>query len=376
MDASALCDLLVSWSHINSGSANFAGLARMRDALMDEFRRIPGAEVVVVPLAGSEASALHVRQRPGVRNRVLLSGHYDTVYGAEHAFQRCERLDADTLRGPGVADMKGGIVVMLAALQAFERSVQAADLGWDVVLTPDEETGSVASRPLLESLAPQFRCALVFEPARENGDLVQSRKGTGLFHVTCHGRAAHAGRNANEGRNAIVALAEFVVAINRISEELPGVLLNVGAIEGGGAVNIVPDLARAAINLRIARGFEAAAVRQRLDAHAAKINARDGCRLEIEGQFHRLPMESDAALFALWQQCASEEGLKAPGWTHVGGASDGNLLSAAGLPCLDGLGVVGGHLHSAMEYIQLSSLTERSAVAARVLTRLSAEPLN
>lgn len=378
MDASALRDLLVSWAGINSGSSHLAGLARMRAALAAEFARIPGADVTDVALPGTDARALRVRQRPGAALQILLSGHYDTVYGADHPFQRCTQPDAATLRGPGVADMKGGIVVMLAALQAFESTAHAAALGWEILLTPDEETGSVASRPVIEAAAPRFPLALIFEPARETGDIVQSRKGIGTFTVTCHGRAAHAGRATHEGRNAIVALAEFLVAADKIPEDLPGILLNIGSIQGGGAVNIVPDFARAEINIRITRAEEATAVADRLQALAAPLNAREGFRLELAGQFNRLPMEAtpvSTAMFAAWQQCARETGAAPFSWTHVGGGSDGNLLAAAGLPCLDGLGPVGGHLHSADEYILLPSLLERARIAARFLEKLAAREI-
>src|SRR6185503_2042905 len=132
--------------------------------------------------------------------------------------------------------------VMLAALQQFERSSHAAELGYEILLTPDEETGSVASRPVLEAAAAtgRFAFALVFEPARANGDLVKSRKGTGIFTLTCHGRAAHAGRDPGAGRNAILALAEYLPRVDGLNRELPGVMLNIGSIRGGGAVNIVP----------------------------------------------------------------------------------------------------------------------------------------
>lgn len=374
MDASALRDLLVTWANLNSGSSHLAGLARMRAALAEAFATIPESEVNEIPLAGTEACALRVRQRPGAPVQLLLSGHYDTVYGADHPFQHCTQLDADTLRGPGVADMKGGIVVMLAALREFERSAGRHRVGWEVLLTPDEETGSVASRAIIEAAAPRFQFALIFEPARENGDLVESRKGTGIFTATCRGRAAHAGRAATEGRNAIVALAEFLVAASLIPEDLPGVLLNVGAVQGGGAVNIVPDFAQAEMNIRITHAADAPAVLQRLEALAAPINAREGFRLELAGQFNRLPLESSplsTAMFAAWRACSREVGVAPFSWTHVGGGSDGNLLAAAGLPCLDGLGPIGGHLHSAQEYVVLSSLAGRAKVAARFLAKLS-----
>lgn len=375
MDASALRDLLIRWANQNSGSDHLAGLERMRAALRAEFARLPGVTIEDLPLPGTSACALRVRQRPHAARRILLSGHYDTVFGASHPFQTSEQVDADTLRGPGVVDMKGGIVVMLAALEAFEATPAAAQLGWDVLLTPDEETGSVATRALLEAAAPHYAFALIFEPARANGDLVQSRKGTGIFTVTCHGRAAHAGRDSREGRNAIVALAEFLVAAHQLPDAFPGVLLNIGAIRGGGAVNIVPDLASADLNIRISRAADADAVVERLHTLAAPLNAREGFRLEITGQFNRLPMEAGPvtqALFAAWQRCAREVGANPFSWTHVGGGSDGNLLAAAGLPCLDGLGPIGDHLHSDREYVRVSSLAERARIAARFLSAYAA----
>lgn len=373
MDQSALHDLLVQWAEINSGSSHLAGLATMRAALATEFARFAGAVVEQVRLPTTEACALRIRQRPDSPLQVLLSGHYDTVYDADHPFQTCRKLDEKTLNGPGVADMKGGIVVMLAALHEFEATPQASAVGWEVLLTPDEETGSAASRSVIEETAKRFDFALIFEPGRENGDLVQSRKGTGIFTVTCHGKAAHAGRSA-DGRNAIAGLAEFLVAAHRIPEDLGGVLLNIGSVRGGGAVNIVPDWAQAEINIRITRANDATAVLDRLHQLASPIRARDGYRLEIEGQFNRLPMESNPvsdALFAAWQQCGRELGLTPFSWAHVGGGSDGNLLAAAGLPCLDGLGPVGGHLHSADEYVLLPSLAERARLAALFLAKLS-----
>jgi glutamate carboxypeptidase len=372
-DVSSLTELLISWAAINSGSHNTAGLERMRIALAAEFSRISGTIVEDVSLIGTAARALRVRQRPNAPIQILLSGHYDTVYGLDHPFQTCERVSDEILRGPGVADMKGGIVVMLAALREFERSPHASQVGWEALLTPDEETGSVASRPLLDAAAPQFQFGLIFEPARENGDLVESRKGTGIFTATCHGRAAHAGRAAADGRNAIVALAEFLLAANRLPGELPDVLMNIGSITGGGAVNIVPDFARAEINLRITRATDAPAALERLQAYAAPINTREGFRLEITGQFNRLPMEANPVsdkLFQAWLRCGHDVGVAPFSRTHVGGGSDGNLLSAAGLPCLDGLGVIGGHLHSAEEYVHLPSLVERAQIAAHFLTQL------
>lgn len=376
MNPTALRDLLISWAEINSGSDNLTGLERMRTALSAEFGTLPGAVVEHVALDGSIARVLRIRVRPAARTRLLLSGHYDTVYGPSHPFQRCTLLDEKTLRGPGVADMKGGLVVMLTALRALETSPDAERLGYDILLTPDEETGSAASRPLLEEAAQSgdFAFALVFEPARANGDLVKSRKGTGIFMLTCHGRAAHAGRDPSEGRNAIIALAQYLTQLEAVPQELPGVMLNVGTIRGGGTVNIVPDFAEAEINIRTTNRADEAAVLARLRELAKPINAREGYRLEIAGQFNRPPKETGPAeepLFSAWQECARELGVTLS-WQHVGGGSDGNLLSAAGLPNLDGLGPVGDRLHSPEEFVVVASLAERAQIAARFLQKLAA----
>ena len=374
MNHPALRDLLITWANINSGSDHPAGLDHMCAALRAEFAALPGATTEEIALPNTHARALRVHMRPDAARQILLSGHYDTVYGADHPFQSCTLLDEVTLRGPGVADMKGGLVVMLAALREFERSPHAARIGWEVLLTPDEETGSTSSAALLAATAPRFAFALLFEPARANGNLVKSRKGTGIFTLTVHGRAAHAGRDPGAGRNAILALAEILPRIDALNRELDGVMLNVGRIHGGGAVNIVPDLAHADLNLRITRASDETAVRARIGELIDAINHREGYHAVLTGQLNRPPKEATAAeenLFAAWQTCAAELGVTLD-WQHVAGGSDGNLFSAAGLPNLDGLGPVGDHLHSADEFIHLPSLAERAKIAACFLARIAA----
>ncbi|MSU49238.1 MAG: M20/M25/M40 family metallo-hydrolase, partial [Opitutus sp.] len=235
--------LLTTWAEINSGSGHLAGLDRMRAALRAEFGKFADATVEDLPCAGT-AAALRVSVRPGAKFRILLNGHFDTVYEANDPFQKCRWLDAERLNGPGTADMKGGLLTMLAALQAFEATPHAANIGWDALLTPDEETGSHGSAHLFREAPQRVQFGLVFEPGRPNGDIVHSRKGTGGIVATCHGRASHAAKIPNDGRNAILALAEFLLAANKIPADIPGVLVNVGNIRGGGpATNVVPDFA-------------------------------------------------------------------------------------------------------------------------------------
>ena len=371
-----LRDRLIRWADQNSGSDHAAGLAAMLGLLEADFAALPGVTTERMPCLNTTAQALRVRYRPEAPQQILLSGHYDTVYGAGHPFQRCTLLDEHTLRGPGVADMKGGLVILHAALESYLLSAPSPALGFEVLLTPDEETGSLASAALLAETARRHQFGLVFEPARPDGSLVRSRKGTGNFTVTCHGRAGHAGKTPSDARNAIAALAEFLVAAHRVPAELPGVLVNIGLVRGGSeATNVVPDLAQAVLDVRITRAADREAVLARLDELAAPINVREGLRLEISGSFNRPPKEcgpAEEALFAAWQHCGRELGLAPFSWIHAGGGSDGNLLSAAGLPNLDGLGVIGDHLHSDRECCVLPSLVERARLCALFLQRLAA----
>ncbi len=372
--ADELTALLRKWSEINSGSDNLPGLERMRAALRTAFHAaFPTASIEEVALPDTTARALRLRLRPEAPLRILCNGHYDTVYEATHPFQKTTLLDADTLRGPGVTDMKGGLVVMLATLRAFEKTPAASALGFEILITPDEEIGSRASLDAINVSARRNHFGLVFEPARAGGEIVRSRKGTGVFTVTCHGRAAH-GAQPEAGRNAIAALAEFLVAAHRVPDEVPGTMLNIGVIRGGGVINIVPELAVAELHARITRIEQKDTLAARLAALAAPINAREGYRIVIEGTFDRPPKECgpvEQSAFAALQSAACDLGLPPLDWVDTGGGSDGNLLFAAGLPNLDGIGIIGNHLHSDREYCSLASIVTRAQLNALFLHRLA-----
>ena len=367
--------LLEAWAHINSGSGHRAGLDRMRAALRAEFGKFPGAIIDEPPCPGT-AAALRLRMRPAARTQLLFSGHFDTVYEEADPFQKCRWLDAERLNGPGVTDMKGGLITMLAALQAFEQTPGAAAIGWEVLLTPDEETGSHGSRALFTEAARRTQFSFVFEPARPNGDIVHSRKGTGGAVVRCHGRAGHAAKVPSDGRNAILALAEFLQAASRLPAELPGVLVNVANIRGGGpATNVVPDFAESELDLRVTKMADRPLLTARLEALAAEINKREGFRLELDLRFNRPPKECfplEEKFFPEWQRAARDVGLPPFSWVHTGGASDGNFLAAEGLPGFDGLGPIGDHLHSAREFVVVPTIATRAQVVALFLHRLAA----
>ena len=374
--------LLERWANINSGSGHAAGLARMADTLRADFSRaFPAATIEEIntdaPGFNPPGSrALRIRLRPAAPTQVFLCGHYDTVYEADDAFQVCRWLDATTLNGPGVADMKGGLVTILAAHQAFEATPHAASVGWEVLLTPDEETGSHGTAHLFRGAARDHQFGFVFEPGRPNGNIIHSRKGTGGLVATCHGRAAHAAKVPNDGRSAILALAEFLLDTAKIPSEMPDVMVNVGNIRGGtAATNVVPHFAESEIDIRITKIADSEPLLARFQALADRINTRDGIKLTLKGGFNRPPKEclpAEEAVFPEWQRAARDVGVPEFTWVHGGGGSDGNFLTAGGLPNLDGIGPIGDNLHSDREFCRVETIAPRAQIVALFLHRVAA----
>lgn len=383
-----LCGLVRAWAEINSGSLNLAGLARCTDAVATEFRTLGGEErwldlppQTVMNDAGELVQrqlgqAVKFTKRPDAPQRVLLSIHVDTVYGADDPFGVTQP-DRHMLRGPGVVDAKGGLAVMLAALEALERSDVAGNIGWTVLINPDEELGSPGSSHLFEALAAEHALGLLFEPALADGSLVAARKGSGNFTAVMHGRSAHAGRDPHMGRNAIHALAELVVKLSELEDVGAGLTVNVGRIEGGGAVNVVPDRAVCRFNIRVTTPEDQQAVEARIAQLVARFNVRDGLRLSLHGSFGAPPKPMDKETLRLLGNvavCGRELGLDIS-WRDSGGTSDGNRLAAAGLTNVDSLGPRGGNLHSHEEFLLLDSLTERAKLTALLLLKLAAGEL-
>ena len=377
--------LVSEWAAINSGSYNLEGLARFASILRQHYSVLGGeltevslppqrvidnrGEEIEVPLG----KALSIRKRPDAPRRVILGIHMDTVYGTEDPFQTVEQVDENTLRGPGVVDAKGGLVVMLIALEALERSPAASQIGWEVLINPDEEIGSPGSVDLFDQAARRNHIGLVFEPTFPDGALVGERKGSGNYSVVFRGRSAHAGRDFHAGRNAVLAAADFAVVANRINGTLADVTLNVARIDGGGAVNVVPDRAVCRINVRALGPKHPAMVEAELRRMAADVAARHEVAADVHGKFLSPPKRLDAQTLSLLDSiaaCGRELGLSLS-WRSSGGASDGNKLAAAGLTVVDTMGPRGGNLHSPQEYLLLDSLAERAKLAALVLIRLA-----
>ncbi len=381
----AMSELLRRWGDINSGSRNLSGLERMRDAIVTEFSSLEG-DIRFLQIPDEETidsrgkfarhqlgSVIQITKRPDAPVRELLNIHYDTVYHSDHPFQQCGLIDPDTMNGPGVADAKGGLVVMLFALRALEQAPLAANLGWEILLNPDEEIGSPGSSALLREAAKRNHLGLLFEPAMPDGNLVGSRKGSGNFTIIVHGRAAHAGRDFHHGRSAILALAELILKIDQAQQGLPNVTINCGRIEGGGPLNIVPDLAIGRFNARVSNVDDQREIELRIAGVLDEMPQRDGIKLDLHGGFHAPPKVLEGKSARLMDHIFAAAGELGMSLRDVpsGGASDGNKLAAAGLAVVDTLGPVGGHLHSDREYVKLSSLVERAKLTALVLTKLA-----
>ncbi|MCA1974336.1 MAG: hydrolase [Caenispirillum sp.] len=388
----AMLARLVEWSAINSGTRNLAGLERMAERLTEAFAALDPATAEALPLPdaeeigpdGAPRVVRHGRMlrfvfNPQANRRVLMVIHYDTVFPADSPFQTARRIDADTLHGPGVADAKGGICVILAAVEAFLRSPWGRDLGIEVLLNPDEETGSIGSAPLLADAAGRAQFALLYEPALPDGTLAGARKGSGNFSVVVRGKAAHAGRAFHEGRNAVVALARVVGALHALNAERPTITLNVAKLEGGGPTNVVPDLAIARFNVRTESHADQHWMEDRLRAliTEADATAEDGITVTLAGGFTRPPKEIVGRTAALYDWVKAAGGVLGQpiAWVPTGGCCDGNNLAAAGLPNVDTLGVRGGLIHSDREFMTVSSLTERARLSALLLMRAAAEGL-
>jgi glutamate carboxypeptidase len=384
--AEPMLDQVLAWAAVNSGSRNLAGLERMADLLTDAFSALPGMlrleqphAVEAVDGAGrtihlQHGRHLHLNVRPTAPVQLLFTGHMDTVFAADHAFQETRWLEDGVLGGPGVADMKGGIAVMLAALKAIEQSPAAERIGYEVVINSDEEVGSLASAPLLARAAKGKRAALTYEPAAlPDGTLAGARPGSGNFAIVLRGRSAHAGRNPEDGRNALLAAADL--ALRLAKEKGPRLSINPSRIEGGSPSNVVPDLAILRVNLRPATPEDEARANDLIQAAVAMVGAEHDVTIEVHGGFGRppKPLTPEAeTLFGLVRQAGADLG-QSISWQPSGGVCDGNNIAACGVPVVDTMGVRGGKIHSMEEFLIAESLPERAALSALTILRLAGE---
>ncbi len=349
-------------------SALGAKMTRHEGAGRPDWLREPSVEgadtgdLICADRLGSAASA-----------RILLSGHIDTVHDPLGSFQTLSDEVDGIRRGPGCADMKGGLVVALTALESLH--ALEVDVRWSFVLNADEESGSFSSCAHLQRLASAHDIGLVLEPASDKGEFVTARAGSAQFRLDAFGRAAHAGRDAALGVSAVGALCKAITQLLEVSDPSVGRTVNIGPLQGGEATNIVPDHAVAWGNARYLSDEQ----RDEIDRALSEVsNAPEGSLPRIRVRtIHNRPRKpatkgvQEIAVIAC--AVAADCGVPA-GTTSTGGVSDANVLQAAGLACLDGLGVRGGNLHRSDEFVVTASLVERATLLALLMHRLSLRP--
>lgn len=385
---------LESLCNICSGSDHLPGLIRMATWLGDYFSELgwEKKEYTLPSWSVVNDSGVRTEQRTHkalrwdwdgqqttiATPRILLSIHYDTVYGVDSPFQQCTRYvanDEERMRGPGVIDAKGGIVVMKWALLGAMKFLDMSRYRLSVVLTPDEEIGSPATKLLWQQIAPEFAFAMLYEPTLPDGSFVSERKGTGTFTVIVHGKAAHAGRNFDAGRNAILHASKIALAINELNGVHKGVTVNIGRMRGGDAVNVVPDLCVMRVNVRVTNPEE----QSWIESEMARIQKEwdrpeQGYRVELDGGIFAQPKTLDDTVLS-WikktESVANSLG-ESVRWKPSGGASDGNKLAALGLANIDTFGPEGDLLHSDQEWVRLSSLPRKAHLSCRMIQTLFA----
>lgn len=358
--------------NIDCGSYTAEGVNQVADFVADALGEL-GADVRRIPHEPSEGGHqlgdLVIATLPGDGPPLLLIGHMDTVFDPGTAAQRPYRSEAGRAYGPGVTDMKAGLLAGLHAIAALREAGDRPAITF--VANPDEEIGSPFSTPYIRELAPEHAAALVLECARANGDIVSSRKGIADYHLTLTGRAAHAGVEPEKGRSAILEAAHQVLALHALNGRWPTVTVNAGVIEGGTRPNVVAERCELKVDLRAATidAFDAAAAEVERIAATPTV---DGVSVALRRIAGHPPMEkSDASgrLVDLAISIARDLGFTLSD-AATGGASDANTCAALGVPTLDGLGPVGGDDHSVDEWLDLPSVVPRTTLLASLIGRI------
>jgi len=357
--------------NVDCGTYTVEGIAFIANEIAAKYTAMNGWSIKQVD-CGKAGIGLEVRNKPDAEDiDVLLLGHMDTVFPVGTAAERPMTTDAMKAYGPGVSDMKSGLLNVVYALRHIDQSV-LDELSICVCMNPDEETGSLYSVDWIQTTAKQAKHVLVAEAARADGGLVKARKGMARYKMTFKGKAAHAGNEPENGRSAITEMANWILATNAMTNFESGTTLNVGVIAGGAGANIVPDLATAIVDVRFWDNSEYDHVDTALNG-MTQTPFVDGVSIELTREAYKpsmVPTEQTQALMKLVEESAQELAIKI-NWKEAGGGSDANNTAILGVPTLDGLGPIGAGFHSADEYLLLESIEPRIQLLMRVLTKLA-----
>lgn len=354
--ADAMLRDVESFVNIESPSHEVDDLRRSAQFLAELMERVLGSRPTLV----ESPEGPHVHWKGSSDTRVLVVGHHDTVFPKGTVARRSFSRDGDVARGPGIFDMKAGIVQAIYGLGEIEESAHV-----EILITADEEVGSYASRELIEERARVAGHVLVIEPSADGGALKIGRKGVGTFRVDIEGRASHAGLEPEKGINSLVELAAQVQTIASFARPDVGTTVTPTVASAGTTENVVPASAHIIVDTRISEPAEKARVES---AFASLAPTVPGATVTVSGSINRPPMHESAAqsLFALATGVAKEIGVADLRGVSVGGGSDGNFTAAIGIPTLDGCGAVGGGAHAESEHIIVSTMPERAALVAGI----------
>ncbi len=358
-DLDGLVERLGQLVSIETPSGDEAGLSRAMELLRSWFDPILGRGTDV-----TRDGVPHMMWRPAGRPAVLLLGHVDTVWPLGTIRERPFAVRGERAVGPGVFDMKAGLVIALEALRMVQDSSRVA-----LLVTGDEEVGSVSSRPLIEEVAADCAVVLVLEPSLD-GAVKTARKGAALYQVDVRGRAAHAGLEPELGANALIELAHLVLEIAGWGDADRGTTVTPTVAQAGAAVNAVPAHADLRVDVRAWDADEL----DRIHTAMRSLRSHDeDVEVHVGGAINRYPMElaTSRSLLDLARTASAECGLGPVSEARAGGASDGNFTAALGVPTLDGLGAVGGGAHADHEWVEVSSLGGRAALVARMIEGLT-----
>ena len=363
-----MLEMLRRLVEVESPSDNKAAVDKCGEFLTREFERV-GGKVKVHPASGY-GNHLQIEFAGNPNHKpIMLLGHFDTVWPLGTLARMPFRIEQDRAYGPGVLDMKSGVVMMMFAMRTL-REAKTNHRPVTIFLDTDEEVGSESSRSITEAIARECEAVLVLEPAQgPQGHLKTARKGVGNFTLRVRGKASHAGVDFEKGQNAIVELSRHVLEVIKFVDLQRGITVNPGVIQGGTRSNVVAAEAWAEVDIRVARLADAPELEQRFRG-LRPFNPE--CRLEVSGGINRPPMErtpDTVRLLEVAQAVAKELGLEL-GEAATGGGSDGNFTSALGIPTLDGLGAVGEGAHAAHESIALKDMSLRTCILAGLIASL------
>lgn len=382
-----MLERLESFANLNTHTYNLKNLDVAIDQLQEMFSELEPDEINQYELSPIDSinsngeakqlnhgKVLRLRKRQNAETKILLCGHYDTVYPKDHDFQKVT-INGNKMMGPGVLDMKGGLMTMLYALLAYENSDIKNKVGWEVLIVSDEEVGSIASSSYLETSARNNDIGLLYEPALPDGSIVKSRKGVGSYTMVFRGVSAHAGRCFNDGLNAFYGVSDFINWSKNMMEINKDLIINLGKVEGGGPNNVVPDLAIARFNARVSTKKQRTEFEHQLEIFNRRMRKKYP-GTELHGKFTSPPKPYSTKakeIVSGLQKCANQLNLPKIKLVATGGASDGNKLNGHGLPNIDSLGPIGDGMHSRDEYVLIDSIKQRTKLSALYLYNITKE---